>query len=156
MVQNKGCGEMTQYFSTKNGVSKTLSTRAILTAKPVDYKKNYKMSFGGYGQEIHEKNSTNTTTPRTHGIKYLQALYILHDGFEVMNLLTGKIITRCKVIPIQITQEVIYIVENIAKKDGTKSLLKSKDRKEGTISEDDDENNYDNASITGVGDEDEE
>ena len=67
-----------------------------------------------------------------------------------MNLLTGKMISRCNVIPITITQEVIDRVEALAKTYGLKSLLKFKDRKEGTIREEDDENDDDDASIAGV------
>ena len=98
------------------------------------------MIFGSYGQEIHETNSTNTTTTRTLGVIYLRALYTSQGGFEVMNLLTGYMISHCKVIPIPITQEVIDRVESQAKKYGIKSPLNFKDRKEGTICEHNDEN----------------
>ena len=70
-----------------------------------------------------------------------------------MNLLTGKIISRCKVIKIPTTQEVIYIVETIAKKDSNKPPLKLKDRKEEKNSEDVDKNNDDDGQIKGVEDE---
>ena len=56
------------------------------------------------------KNTTNITTPRTLGVIYLRELYTLQRGFEVMNLLTGRIIYRCKVTPIPITQKIIDIV----------------------------------------------
>ena len=62
----------------------------MLTAKPVDYKKCFKMGFGIYGQAIHETNPTNKTTPKTLGVIYLQTLDTLQGGFEVMNLLTGN------------------------------------------------------------------
>ena len=68
------------------------------------------MSFGSYGQSIHETNPTNTTMPRKLGVVYLQALYTLQGIFEVIRLLTMEIISRCKVIPIPITQEVIVRV----------------------------------------------
>ena len=73
-----------------------------------------------------------------------------------MCLLTGKIIYRCKVITTSITQEVIDRVEDIAKKVGNKPPLNFKYRKEGTIREDNDKNDDDGGSITGVEDEDEE
>ena len=73
-----------------------------------------------------------------------------------MNLLTGQRMYRCKVIQITINQEVIDIFEAISKKYGIKYLLKPKDRKYGTIHEDDYEDDDGDASISGVGDEDEE
>ena len=53
-----------------------------------------------------------------------------------MNLLTWNIISNLKVILLPITQEVIDGVGDIAKKYGTKSPLKFKDRKEEPIRED--------------------
>ena len=61
-------------FPQKRGLYKTYSPREILTSKPVDYKKCYKIIFGSYGQAIHETNPTNITTPRTLGVVYLQLL----------------------------------------------------------------------------------
>ena len=80
----------------------------------------------------------------------------LQGGFEVTNLLTGKIISNRKVPPIPITKEVIDRVEAIAKKDGIKPLLKLKYLKEGTIHEDTEKNDGSNGSISLVEDEDEE
>ena len=105
------------------------------------------MSFDGYGQAIHETNPTNMTMPRTLCVIYLQALDMIQGGFEVMDLLTGKIISRCKVTPNTITQEVIDRVEALTKKDGIKSLLDFKYLKEVTIREDDDKNDDGNGSI---------
>ena len=105
-------------FPPKYGVYKTYSPRETLTGKPVDYTKYFKISFGSYGQAIHETKPTNTITPRKLGIIYLQALDMIQGGFEVMNLLTGNIISRHKVTTIQITQEVIDRVEDLAKRDG--------------------------------------
>ena len=114
------------------------------------------MIFGSYGQSIHETNPTNTTMPRTLGVIYLQALYKLQGWFEVMSLLTGKIIYHRRVVHIPITQEVIDRVKTLYNKEVIKSQLTFKDRKKGTIHEDDDENGYGYNSIAGVDDEDEE
>ena len=56
-----------------------------------------------------------------------------------MDLLIGNIISRFKVTPIPITQEVINTVEAISKKYDIKYPLKFKYRKQETISEEDDE-----------------
>ena len=73
-----------------------------------------------------------------------------------MNILTRNIRSCFKANPIPITQEVIGIVEFLTNKDGIKYLLKLKDHKEVTIREYDDENDNNNDSISGVGDDDEE
>ena len=73
-------------FPLKGGVSKTYVPKEILTAKSLDYTKYYKISFGSYGQSIHEKISTNMTMPRTLGVIYLQSLDTLQGRFEVMHL----------------------------------------------------------------------
>ena len=62
------------------------------------------MIFVSYVQAIHETNPTNTTTPRTLNVIYLQALDTLQDGFEVTDLLTRNIIFFRKVNSITITQ----------------------------------------------------
>ena len=64
-----------------------------------------------------------------------------------MNLLTGKIISRHKVTPILITQEVIDRVVSLAKKDDIKYLTKLNNRKEVTIRKDYDKNDDDDGSI---------
>ena len=87
--------------------------------------------------------------PRTLCVIYLQALDLLQGRFEVMDLLTGKIISCRKVTPNPITQEVIDRVEDLAKKDGIKYLLNFKYRKEVTIREDDEKNDDVNDSIAG-------
>ena len=69
---------------------------------------------------------------------------------EVMNLLTGKVISRHRVNPVRITQEVINRVLALAKKDGIKSLMDFNDCKEGTIRKDDDKHDYNDGSIAGV------
>ena len=57
-------------------------------------------------------------------------------------------ISLCKVITNIITKEFIDRVESLTKNDGIKPLIESKDYKEGTIHEDDEENDDVNASIT--------
>ena len=81
---------------------------------------------------------------------------MLQGAFEVINLLKGKVISCCNINPISITQEGIDIVEAVANKYGIEYLLNFKDRKEGTISEDDEKNDGNNGSIAEVDNEDEE
>ena len=93
--------------------------------------------------------------PRTLGAIYLRALDTLQGRFEVMKLLTEKIISYHRVITIPIIQEVVDMVEALSKKYGSKCLLKLKYHKEGTIRKDDGESDDRDYSISGVDDEDE-
>ena len=83
-------------FSPKDRVSKTYIPRAVLTAKPMGYTKYCNMRFGSYGQTTHKTNQ-NTKMTRTLGVVHLRTLDILHSVFEVINLLTGDIISCHKV-----------------------------------------------------------
>ena len=93
--------------------------------------------------------------PRTLGAIYLRALHTLQGIFEVMKLLTEKIISYHRVITIPIIQEVVDMVEALSNKFGSKCLLKLKYHREGTIRKDDGENDDRDYSISGVDDEDE-
>ena len=129
--------------------------RSILTGKPVYCTKYKKMRFGSYGQAIHKTNLMNTTMPRTLGVINLRWLDTLSGGFEVMNLLTGNLISRRKVTLIPITQEFIDGIEALANKYSIESPLKFKNLKEWTICKDDRKNDDENDLIEGVDDEDE-
>ena len=61
------------------------------------------MISGSYGQAIHRTHPTNTKIPRTLDVIYLKALDMVLGEFEVMDILTEKIMTLRKVIPIPIT-----------------------------------------------------
>ena len=59
-------------FPPKGGVSKKYIPREKLRAKPLDYILFCIMSYGSYGQSIHETNPTNTTMTRAIGVIYPQ------------------------------------------------------------------------------------
>ncbi len=85
--------------------------------KWLNYEKHCKIPYGTYVQAIQENKPTNTTKPRTIGCIYLRSRLSEHVVYELMNLQTGKMITRRKVTPIPISTEVIRRVEYYAKQD---------------------------------------
>ena len=65
----------------------------IVTGKDVDYEKQCKTAFGAYVQALHETNPTNTMAPRTIWCIYLRFLDSNDSGYELLNLVTNKVIT---------------------------------------------------------------
>ena len=116
-------------FPPKNGISEYYSPRLIMTGKPIDYNKHCKFSFGSYVQALNENNPTNTTNPRTIGCIFLRTIDSDQGGFQLLNLNTGKVITRRKIYEIPVTQVIIDRIENMAEQDGTKRDLIFKNRK---------------------------
>ena len=57
-------------FPPKVIFSKTYSLVVVLTAKTLDYKKYFKMSFGSYGQAINETNPKIQQLPG-HLVSYI-------------------------------------------------------------------------------------
>ena len=110
------------YFPVKGGVSKHYSPRMILMGEHLNYEKHFQVPFGAYVQACNEPSPTNSQLPRTLDAIYLRPLNNIQGGHEVMDLNTGKVITRRKVTEIPITRLVIKAVEAMAKREGFKSL----------------------------------
>ena len=110
------------YFPVKGGVSKHYSPRMILMGEHLNYEKHFQVPFGAYVQACNEPSPTNSQLPRTIDAIYLRPLNNIQGGHEVMDLNTGKVITRRKVTEIPITRLVIKAVEAMAKREGFKSL----------------------------------
>ena len=122
-------------FAPKRGVSTQYSPRVIMAGKALDYDKHCTTGFGSYVQAFQENTPTNTTAQPTIGCIYLRL--IESGGYELLNLMTGKVITRRKITEVSITQEVINVVEQMPKDDGMKPDLVFKNQK-GEILLDDD------------------
>ena len=130
------CARWLNMFPPKHGVSEYYSPRVIMLGKQIDYNKHCKYSFGTYVQAQTEHNPTNTTNPRTIGCIFLRTLDNMQAGFQLLNLNTGKIITRRKVFEIPITQTIIERVEQLAEMDGITPDLTFKNRKGEFITDD--------------------
>ena len=148
-------------FPPKGGISTTYSPRAIIEGRPVEFNKHCKLSFGSYVQAVTQ--STNTPAERAKDGIFLRTLDNQQGGYEVLNLATGKPVTRHELIEIPITSDVIKKVEQLAKRDGFKphhepifrtyALLAGVDDDTDSISDDD---TYSTTSSDSLDDEDDE
>ena len=109
-------------FPAKGGVSKYYSPKMILTSEVLDYNKHFQVSFGQYVQVNHESDKKNSNVARTLDAIYLRPNKNLQGGHEVMDLASGRVITRSVVKPIPMSQMIIDTVERMADDQGFKEL----------------------------------
>jgi len=112
------------FFPPKGGVSKHYSPRMILHQENIDYDKHCAVPFGAYVQAHEEPSPTNTQHPRTIDCIYLRYLSNKQGGHELLNLATGKTITRRKVTPLPTPPSIIALVHAMAERDGMPKGLK--------------------------------
>ena len=104
------------FFPSKSGVSAYYSPRMTVHKKTLDYNKHCKC----IQQEIHvqsheEPKPLSTNTARTTECIYLSYNDNYQGGHELLNLRTKKIITSRSITEIPITNNIIEMVENLAK-----------------------------------------
>ena len=109
-------------FPVKGGVSPYYSPRMILNQSNLDYNKHCTVPFGAYVQANHETTKTNSNVNRTLDAIYLRPAQNQQGGHELMDLNSGKLITRNIVHEIPVTDVVIKAVETMAYTQGFKSL----------------------------------
>ena len=109
-------------FPAKGGLSEYLSPHMIMSKKNIDYNKHCQHTLGTYVQANQDNDPTNTQAPRTIDAIYLRPMNNIQGGHEVMNLATGNVITRNRVWEQPATEMVIKAVENMAEKQGIKTL----------------------------------
>ena len=116
------CAQQLNLFPPKGGVSQYYSPHMILTERSWDYKKHCQVPFGAYVQASHESDPSNTNDPRTIDAIYLRPIKSMQGGHEVMDLNSGRMVTRYKVTECPVTPLVIKAVEAMAAKQNIKSL----------------------------------
>ena len=99
-------------FPAKDGVSKHYSPKMILTNESLDYDKHFQVAFGQYVQVNHESNQKNSNIARTLDAIYLRPNNNIQSGHEVMDLSTGRVITKLVVNPIPMSQNKIETVKS--------------------------------------------
>ena len=99
-----------------------MSPHMIMTHQNLDFNKHCQIPFGAYVQGNQDNNPTNDNSPRTVDAIYLRPLKNKQGGHEIMNLQTGKVITRNVVKEYPITDLVIKAVETMAEEQGIKTL----------------------------------
>ncbi|MGC8553854.1 MAG: hypothetical protein ACP5O7_13515, partial [Phycisphaerae bacterium] len=106
-----------------------MSPHVILGGRNIDYNKHCQVPFGAYVQAVQENNPKNTNAPRTIDAIYLRPVDNIQGGHELMDLNSGRLITRPRAVEIPITNLVIKAVEAMAEEQGIKSLKLQNHRK---------------------------
>lgn len=101
-------------FPPKSGISTYYRPQQIVTSKTYDCNLHCNYSFGTYCQAWNETEPHNSLKPRTIGCIYLQSLHNMQGGHTLLNLTTGKTVTRHHIIEVPITYEIITYVKNMA------------------------------------------
>jgi len=87
-------------FPAKHGISSIFSPNVLMKQPPIDYNKHLKYLFGEYVQGHLDRIQTNDTIERTIDAIYLYPSEQKRGGHVIMNLNTGKHITRAWVTSI--------------------------------------------------------
>ena len=109
-------------FPAKGGISSYYSPNILLRGQALDYTKHCVIPFGAYVQANHETLQTNSNAPRTLDGIYLRPVLSIQGGHEIMDLNSGETITRARATEIPVTPVVIKAVEDMAYRQGFKSL----------------------------------
>ena len=102
------------YFPAQTGISKHYSPHTIVSGRQVDFKKEFVYSYGDYVQANTTHVIKNNNLPRTIDCIYLRANDALQGGHEVMDLATGRVVSRKSVVPSVMTRMAIDRVELLA------------------------------------------
>jgi hypothetical protein len=110
-------------FPVKGGVSSYYSSHMILNQTNLDYTKDCTVPFGACVQANHETvKTTNSNVTRTLDAIYLRPAQNQQGGHELMDLNSGKLITRNIIHKISVTNVIIKAIKTMAYKQGFKSL----------------------------------
>ena len=112
--------EQLNYFPVKGGVSAHYSPHQIIKKRNISFKQECRLPLGTYVQAYEDHQIKNDNKARTIDAIYLKGL--LKGRHELMSLETGELITRSRIWEVPITSMVIKAVEEMAYKQGIKSL----------------------------------
>jgi hypothetical protein len=132
-------------FPALDGISRTLSPRAIVTGSNVTYDRHCRLEFGAYVQ-THEEHD-NTMLPRTIGAIALRPTGNAQGGYYFLSLSSGRRLHRNRWTELPMPADVIDRVHALARRSGADLTgLEFVDRRgdaiindaESTTSDDDD------------------
>ena len=111
-------------FPAKEGISQHYSPQTILKKENVDYLRYCTFSFGEHVQAFDDNTKTNNNLPRTLDCIYLRPDPESPNGHKLMDLKTGQCIDRPQsaLTACEMTQDIKERVEELARKQGVKSL----------------------------------
>ena len=108
----KNCVIWINMFPAKGGIP-NVSPRTLMTGIKLDYSKHFRLPFGSYVQVRDDPSLTNSPTARTVGAITLGPTSNLQGGYKLLNLRTGKKITRRNYTHLPMPSEVIERVNKI-------------------------------------------
>ena len=103
------------WFPPKNGVSQAYSPRMLIHRRKISYPKHCSIPIFSYVQAHDDPNPKNNQAPRTLDCIYLRPNFNEQGGHMLLHLATNEYITRAKVTVVPVTQQVIDMVESIAR-----------------------------------------
>jgi hypothetical protein len=106
--------KLLNFFTVKNGISKTLSPKAILSGEQINYR-HYKLPFGTYCQVHEDTAPRNSLAARTQGAISLGSSGNLQGANRFLNLKTGDVIVRYSYTELPMPDEVIARVNFLGK-----------------------------------------
>ena len=107
------CASGLNVFPAIGGISSYYRPEALMIGKVIDYNKHCKFEFGEYVLAHTETNPTKKMKECTIEGIYLQASTNLKGGHVIMNLSTGKKITRPQLTAVPLTETVKQKVEQM-------------------------------------------
>jgi hypothetical protein len=114
--------DLLNIFPAKGGISPYFSPYALITHMAVDYDKELAIPFGAYVQGSNEPNPSNTNLPRTLDCIYLGPIKNKQGGHKLMDITSGRMITRPRVKELPMTELIINAVDKLGAKDGARTL----------------------------------
>ena len=139
-------------FPARDGISATLSPRAIVTGSHIDFNKHCKLEFGAYVQ-AHEEHD-NTMSTRTTGAIALRPTGNVQGGYYLYSLSTGRVLNRNHWTALPMPQDVIDRVHTLARRAAANVALTFADRTGDIIPDYDDDDDNDDDYIPGDDDDD--
>ena len=131
-------------FPALDGVSDTLSPRAMIVGTQIDYAKHCKLEFGTYVQ-THEEHD-NSMAERTTGAIALRPTGNAQGGYYFFSLTTGRVLNRNRWTALPMPAEVIDQVHVLARRNNVTNGLFFTDRVGNPIVADDEDDDDDDSS----------
>ena len=101
------------YFLTTDGISTTISPRAIMTGKTLNYKRCRAITFGQYFQTKEEDTPCNIRRPLTRDDICMDPSENNQGGFKFMTLISTKKLVKQNWDTIPMPDTVIALVNTI-------------------------------------------
>ena len=107
------CNFWLNIYPPKDGVSRSINPRELLTGTKIDYNKHIRAEFGEYVQ-VHEEHD-NSMQSRTTGAIATKPTGNVQGGHWFYSLTTGRMLDRQKWTPLPMPAEVIERINVLAK-----------------------------------------